>query len=90
MSNYSDSQFDFSDPNSSWKMTFDRIPEKETSGGEAGEPIAQHHERSLGLVLRLIGRIDQHQAAAFNRRELRLHRDGGIESGDGHPPVTAE
>ncbi len=28
MSNYSDSQFNFSDPNNSWKMTFDRIPEK--------------------------------------------------------------
>ena len=47
MSNYSDSQFDFSDPNSSWKMTFDRIPEKSyvldigSSSGNFGKELIE-------------------------------------------------
>lgn len=48
MSQYSDSQFNFEDPNSSWKMTFDNIPDESTvldigcsSGNFAKELISQ-------------------------------------------------
>ena len=54
------------------RLVLDRIPERVAAGREAPHALAQGAQQALELVGRLEGRIDQHQAAALDRRQQRL------------------
>ncbi len=51
--------------------------------------LGQHGNGAIELVRRLIGRIDEDDAAPLGRRQLRLGDERGIEAGDSHPGIAA-
>ena len=64
------------------RAVLDRIPQRIDAARPAPVRLAQTVDEAVELALFLEGRIDQHQAALFLRRQMRAERQPAVEFDD--------